>query len=90
MAMTEIGQATITIIPNMKGSQAKITKDFNAVGGDAGESAGKSFGSRMVGMLGKLGVAAAVGKVFKDSIDEGAKLQQSFGGLETLYGDAAE
>lgn len=90
MAMTEIGQATITIIPNMKGSQAKITKDFNAVGGDAGESAGKSFGSRMVGMLGKLGVAAAVGKVFKDSISEGAKLQQSFGGLETLYGDAAD
>ena len=90
MSMPEIGRATITIIPNMKGSQAKITKDFNAVGGDAGESAGKSFGSRMIGMLGKLGVAAAVGKVFKDSISEGAKLQQSFGGLETLYGDAAD
>lgn len=90
MAMTEIGQATITIIPNMKGSQATISKELGAAGGNAGETAGKSFGSRMVGMLGKLGVAAAVGKVFKDSISEGAKLQQSFGGLETLYGDAAD
>ena len=90
MAMTEVAQATVTIIPNMKGSQQKIQDDLGISIGDAGEKAGKSFGSRLIGAVGKLGVAAAVTKIVKDSIAEGANLQQSFGGLETLYGDAAD
>lgn len=90
MAMTEVAKATVTIIPNMQGSQKKIADDLGASMDHAGESAGKSLGSRLLGSFAKLGVGAAVGKIIKDSIDEGAKLQQSFGGLDTLYGDAAD
>lgn len=90
MAMTEVAQATVTIIPNMKGSQATISKELGASMEPAGESAGKTLGTKIVGALGKIGVAATVGKIFKAAITEGADLQQSFGGLDTLYGDAAE
>ena len=90
MAMTEVGQATVTIIPNMKGAQEKISKDLGAVGGGAGEKAGKLFGGKIIGTLGKLGVAAAIGSIIKDSIGEGAKLQQSLGGIETLFKENAD
>ena len=88
--MTEVAQATVTIIPNMKGSQAKISKDLGADIEPAGESAGKAFGKKMLSGLAGLGVAAAVGKVIKDSLDEGGKLQQSLGGIETLFKDNAD
>ena len=80
MADTSIGKAYVQIIPKAEGISAE----------EGGKSAGLSFGKKMIGALGKAGVVAAVGKLFKDSIAEGANLQQSFGGLDTLYGDAAE
>ena len=90
MADTSIGKAYVQIVPTAKG----ITNDVENLLSDGvekgGETAGKSFGTKMLGALGKLGIAAAVAKTFSDSISEGAKLQQSFGGLDTLYGDAAD
>ena len=88
--MTEVAQATVTIIPNMKGSQATISKELGASADSAGASAGKSLGGSLVGTLKKVVVAAGIGKIVSDTISAGADLQQSFGGLETLYGDAAE
>ena len=90
MAMTEVGQATITIIPNMKGAQEKITKDLGATGDKSGNDSGDSFVKALLGKVKQAGVGLAIGKFINDSLDAGAKLQQSFGGLETLYGDAAE
>ena len=88
--MQEVAQATVTIIPNMKGSQAKIAKDLGANVEPAGESVGKSLGKTVMSGLAKLGIAAAIGKTIKDSIDEGGKLQQSLGGIETLFKDNAD
>jgi len=89
MAMTEVAQATVTIIPNMKGSQATIAKELGADAKTSGDSAGKSLGGSLVGAVKKVVAAAAIGKFIKDSLDAGADLQQSYGGLETIYGDAA-
>lgn len=88
--MTEVAQATVTIIPNMKGSQATISKELGASADSAGEKAGLSIGKNLVGTLTKVVAAAGVGKIISDTINAGADLQQSFGGLETLYGDAAD
>ena len=90
MAMTEVAQATVTIIPNMKGAQQTIAKDLGADTAPAGESAGKLFGSKMVGTIKKVAAVAAIGKFIGDSINEGAKLQQSLGGIETLFKDNAD
>ena len=55
---------------------------------DAGpkmQSAGTAMGKKLLGALKTVLAAAAVGKIFKDAIEEGAKLQQSRGGVETLF-----
>ena len=90
MADTSIGKAYVQIVPSAKG----ISKDIeSAIGGDvskSGDSAGKSFASQMVGAIKGVAIAAGIGKIFSDAINAGGDLQQSFGGLETIYGDAAD
>lgn len=87
--MTEVARATVTIVPNMKGSQATITKELGADTESAGEKAGSLLGKNLIGTVGKIIAAAGISKMIGDSLNAGADLQQSFGGLETLYGDAA-
>ena len=87
--MTEVARATVTIVPNMKGSQATIAKELGASTESAGEKAGSLFGKNLIGTVKKVLAVVSVGKLIGDSLNAGADLQQSFGGLETLYGDAA-
>ena len=86
--MSELGNAYVQIIPSMRGIKGNLEKEL----GDASESAGKSSGSRFGQALktAAIGAAAGIGVAMKAAVDAGADLQQSFGGLETIYGDAAE
>lgn len=83
---TELGKAYVQIIPSAKGIGSSISSALN---GEA-SSAGKSAGFNLVGALKGVIAAAGIGKVLKDSLEAGGNLQQSFGGLDTLYGSAAE
>ena len=87
--MTEVAKATVTIIPNMKGSQEKISKDLGAIGDKSGNDTGNNFVKALLGKVKQAGIGIAIGKFIGDSLAAGADLQQSFGGLDTLYGDAA-
>ena len=87
--MTEVAQATVTIIPNMKGSQATISKELGASTDSAGEKAGSLFGKNLISTAKKVLAVVSVGKLIGDTLNAGADLQQSFGGLDTIYGDAA-
>lgn len=84
----EVATATVTIIPNMKGSQEKIAKDLGI-----DKVADQNANDWSKGFIGKIKGAikvASIGKLLGDTLSAGADLQQSFGGLETLYGDAAD
>ena len=89
-----IAKAYVQIMPSMQGVQAEIAKGFagaDSAGEKSGQSVGAKFASTIKGVLIKAGIGISVGKIFKDSLDEGAKLQQSYmGGVDTLYGDAAD
>lgn len=87
--MPDLGNAYVNIVPKAQGIQSKVE---NVLGGGAGgaEKAGQSFGKKLLGSLAKAGIAAGVGKLFKDALAAGGDLQQSFGGLETIYGEAAD
>lgn len=85
---TELAQAYVQIIPSAKGIKNSLTKEIDGAG--IGKSSGLSIGAGLKKMVVGAGVGAAVVKVFKDSIGAGSELQQSFGGLETIYGDAAD
>ena len=90
MADTSIGKAYVQIVPTAKGIQGDMENLLSNGAESSGVSAGKAFGGKLLGTLGKIGIAAGVAKIFKDSIDAGANLQQSYGGLDTIYGDASE
>lgn len=87
---TEIAKAYVQIIPSTGGIKNELTSQM---GGDveaAGDRAGKSFGKSMLGALGKLGIAAAVGKTVKDAISVGSELEQNLGGTEAVFGAYAK
>jgi len=87
--MADLGTAYVNIVPKAPGISDKIESVLNE-GGSGAENAGKSFGKKILSGLGALGIGAAVGNIFKQAFEAGGDLQQSFGGLETLYGDAAD
>ena len=87
--MADLGKAYVQIIPKAEGISEKI-KSTVAPGADAaGTSAGNSFVSKFAKIAGGAALGASVVKGFKAALDEGAKLQQSYGGLDTLYGEAS-
>jgi len=87
MAGTTLGTAYVQIVPSAEGIKGSIT---NVLGGEA-ESAGTNIGGKIATFAKKALAAGAVIKGVKDALAEGGKLQQSYiGGLETLYGDAAQ
>ena len=91
MAGTTLGTAYVQIVPSAQGIKGSISNVLGGEAASAGEASGKSLGSNIVSFAKKAIVAGAIGKVIKTSLDEGAALQQSyFGGLDTLYGDAAD
>ena len=87
MAGTELGTAYVQIVPSAQG----ITGSIRELIDPEAESAGTSAGNKIGAFAKKALKTAAIGKVFLDTLNEGAKLQQSYiGGLDTLYGDAAD
>lgn len=86
----ELAKAYVQIVPSAEGIQGKITE---ALGGEptaAGDAAGQSLGAQLVGTLKKVIAAAGIGKIISDSINMGGALQQSLGGVETLFKDSAD
>ena len=88
--MSDLGKAYVQIIPKAEGISSKI-KDQVAPGAkQAGSEAGTSIAGNIKKVLAGAAIGATVVKGFQAALNEGGKLQQSFGGLETLYGDAAD
>ena len=91
MAGTTLGTAYVQIVPSAQGIKGSIT---NLLGGEAktaGATSGKSLGANIVSFAKKAIIAGAIGKTVMAALNEGAALQQSYlGGLDTLYGDAAD
>ena len=84
MAGTTLGTAYVQIVPSAQGIQGSIT---NALSGE-GESAGTSLGSKVVSFAKKAIVAGTVGKVLKDTLIQGADLEQLKGGIEKIFDGA--
>lgn len=87
MAGTTLGTAYVQIAPSTRGISGSIS---SALGGEA-QVAGTSMGSKIAGFATKAFIVAGVGKAMMEAVKAGAALEQSYlGGLDTLYGDAAE
>lgn len=87
---TELAKAYVQIIPSADGVKGKIQEALGGEAESAGKSAGASVGSNLIGTLKKALVVAGIGAAIKESIEAGAELQQSIGGIETLFKDNAD
>ncbi|HEN4322761.1 TPA: PblA [Streptococcus agalactiae] len=90
---TNLGQAYVQIMPSAKGISGSISNALSPEASSAGSSAGGLIGGKLIGVLGSVIAAAKIGemitKAISSSISEGAALQQSLGGVETLFKDNA-
>ena len=86
MAGTELAKAYVQIIPSAKGISGGIQREIDP----EADVAGKSFGGKLVGVIKGVIATAAIGKALSSAISEGAALEQSLGGIETLFKDSAD
>ena len=89
--MATVGTYYVQIVPSAKGISGSIS---NALRGEA-SSAGRSAGGLISGGVKKAIAAAGIGTALtmglKAALSEGANLEQTYlGGLDTIYGDAAD
>lgn len=87
---TNLGEAYVTIMPSAKGISGSISNVLNKESTSAGKLAGGNIVKAITGVIAGVGAVAGIGAAFKQALDAGGAMQQSFGGLETIYGDAAE
>ena len=83
---TELAKAYVQIVPSVKGIKGTLTKEM----GSEGTASGQTFGTSMAGKIKTVIAAAGIGKALASTITEGAQLQQSIGGIETLFKESAE
>lgn len=87
---TELAQAYVQIMPSAKGIHGSLSSLLGGEASAAGESAGRSMGGKLVGAALGIISAAAIGQAFAAAISEGAALEQSLGGIETLFKESAD
>lgn len=91
MAGPTLGTAYVQIVASAQGIKGSITNAISGEAATAGSKAGSVLGSKIKGALVAAGIGTALVAGLKSAIEETGALQQSYlGGLDTLYGNAAE
>ena len=87
--MSDLAKAYVQIVPSARGMKEGLASVVNGEMPSGGKSAGSIFGSNLVGKIKSIITTAAIGKALSSTIMAGADLQQSLGGIETLFKDSA-
>lgn len=84
---SDVATAYVQIVPSARGISGGIEQ---AIGGDAAvSSAGASIGGKLTGAIIAAITTAGLGAALGKTLTEGAALEQSIGGVETLFKDSA-
>ena len=83
---TELAKAYVQIIPSANGIRGSIEDVLGGEADSAGTKAGSSIASKIKAAI----AAAGIGKALSMAINEGAALEQSIGGIETLFKESAD
>ena len=87
---TDLGKAYIQIVPSAKGITSSIKDVIEKPMSDGGIHGGSLLGGGVIKTLTKVLATGTLGKIVGASLTEGGKLQQSIGGVETLFGKSAD
>lgn len=86
---TDLGKAYVQIVPSAQGIKASIQEVMGKPLEEQADNSGATFGSMLVSKIKGAITVAAIGKFLSASLTEGGALQQSIGGIETLFGNSA-
>ena len=84
-----LANAYVQILPTAKGMKDALKNIFNdnmPSGSEPGEKYGNGLASKIKGVI----AAAGIGKALSSAVMEGANLEQSLGGIETLFKESAD
>lgn len=82
----QIAKAYVQIIPSAKGISGSISSVLDGESKSAGEGAGLNIAGGIKNIIANSGIAEKITDTFKTAISEGAELEQTLGGIETLFG----
>lgn len=87
-----LGKDFMYIVPKLDASgKGEVERELKGIdGGPAGENIGNSLFGKLKSTLVKLGVADLVRRFLTSAIGSYADYEQYIGGIETLFGDAAD
>lgn len=86
---TDLGKAYVQIVPSAQGIKASIQEVMGKPLEEQADNSGSTFGSMLVSKIKGAITIAGIGKFLSASLTEGGALQQSIGGVETLFGNSA-
>ena len=88
--MADLATAYVQIVPSARGLKQNLSNVLGSEMPSAGKSAGGIFSGNLIGAIKGALAAAGIGEALRATLTEGAALQQSLGGVETLFKDSAE
>lgn len=86
---TDLGKAYVQIVPSAQGIKASIQEVMGKPLEEQADESGATFGSMLISKIKGAITIAGIGKFLSASLTEGGALQQSIGGVETLFGNSA-
>lgn len=91
MAGPSLGTAYVQVVASAQGIKGSITNALSGEASTAGAKTGSLLAGKIKGALVAAGIGTALVAGLKSAIEETGALQQSYlGGLDTLYGNAAD
>lgn len=82
---TDLGKAYVQIVPSAQGIKASIQEVMGKPLEEQADNSGSTFGSMLISKIKGAITIAGIGKFLSASLTEGGALQQSIGGIETLF-----
>lgn len=86
----ELAKAYVQIVPSANGIQGSISEVLGGEADRAGNEAGTSIASKIKNAIVAAGIGTAITSVIKSAISEGGELEQSIGGIETLFKSSSD
>lgn len=87
---TTLGKAYVQIVPSAKGISGELENIIGKPVRESGISSGQGFGLSFKTAAMTAIKGAAIGATIAAAVKEGGALEQSIGGIETLFNDSAD
>lgn len=87
---SELARAYVQIVPTAQGMKGQLEELLGKESTDTGKQAGTNIGNSIGAFIKKTLAVIGIGSMITSAIMEGANLEQSLGGIETLFKESSD